>query len=201
MDQNKIGKFILELRKEKNMSQKELAQKIGVTDRAISKWENGRGMPDLSLMKPLCKELDITINDLLSGERIDEKDYQSKLEENILNTINYSNQLLIKSLLFYISVFFSGIFIIPTLGIIAPTFILCGLLAPICGLIKLIGYIFHIEVPFIMFQIGKYELSPIPGFILSIIIGLILYFIGKSSWYLLLKYINKVKETARKLEN
>lgn len=58
MDQNKIGKFILELRKEKNMSQKELAQKIGVTDRAISKWENGRGMPDLSLMKPLCKELD-----------------------------------------------------------------------------------------------------------------------------------------------
>lgn len=201
MDQNKIGKFILELRKEKNMSQKELAQKIGVTDRAISKWENGRGMPDLSLMKPLCKELDITINDLLSGERIDKKDYQSKLEENILNTINYSNQLLIKSLLFYISVFASGIFIIPTLGIIAPIFMLCGLLAPICGLIKLIGYIFHIEVPFIMFQIGKYELSPIPGFILSIIIGLILYFIGKSSWHLLLKYINKVKETAQKLEN
>lgn len=201
MDQNKIGKFILELRKEKNMSQKELAQKIGVTDRAISKWENGRGMPDLSLMKPLCKELDITINDLLSGERIDKKDYQSKLEENILNTINYSNQLLIKSLLFYISVFASGIFIIPTLGIIAPIFMLCGLLAPICGLIKLIGYIFHIEIPFIMFQIGKYELNPISSFILSIITGLILYFIGKYSWHLLLKYINKVKEKAQKLEN
>lgn len=201
MDQNKIGKFILELRKEKNMSQKELAQKIGVTDRAISKWENGRGMPDLSLMKPLCKELDITINDLLSGERIDKKDYQSKLEENILNTINYSNQLLIKSLLFYISVFASGIFIIPTLGIIAPIFMLCGLLAPICGLIKLVGYIFHIEVPFIMFQIGKYELNPISSFILSIITGLILYFIGKYSWHLLLKYINKVKEKAQKFEN
>lgn len=92
MEQEKIGKFILELRKEKNMTQQELADKIGVTDRAISKWENGRGMPDLSLMKPLCKELGITINELLSGEKIDKKDYQEKLEENILNTIDYSDK-------------------------------------------------------------------------------------------------------------
>lgn len=66
MNQEKIGNFILELRKEKNMTQQELADKIGVTDKAISKWENGRGMPDLSLMKPLCKELGITINELIS---------------------------------------------------------------------------------------------------------------------------------------
>ena len=91
MNQEKIGKFILELRKEKNMTQQELADKIGVTDRAISKWENGRGMPDLSLMKPLCKELGITINELISGEKIDKKEYQDKLEENIFNTIDYSN--------------------------------------------------------------------------------------------------------------
>ena len=78
MNQEKIGKFILELRKEKNMTQQELADKIGVTDKAISKWENGRGMPDLSLMKPLCTALGITINDLLSGEKIDKKDYQDK---------------------------------------------------------------------------------------------------------------------------
>ena len=70
MNQEKIGKFILELRKEKNMTQMDLADKIGVTDRAISKWENGKGMPDLSLIQPLCKELGITINDLLSGEKI-----------------------------------------------------------------------------------------------------------------------------------
>ena len=63
------------------MTQQELADKIGVTDKAISKWENGRGMPDLSLMKPLCKELGITINELISGERIDKKEYQEKLEE------------------------------------------------------------------------------------------------------------------------
>ncbi|MDD6387507.1 MAG: helix-turn-helix transcriptional regulator [Bacilli bacterium] len=81
MNQEKIGNYILELRKEKNMAQQELADKIGVTDKAISKWENGRGMPDLSLMKPLCKELGITINELISGERIDKKEYQEKLEE------------------------------------------------------------------------------------------------------------------------
>ena len=92
MKQQKIGNFILELRKEKNMTQQELADKIGVTDKAISKWENGRGMPDLSLMKPLCTALGITINDLLSGEKIDKKDYQDKFEENILNTINYTNK-------------------------------------------------------------------------------------------------------------
>ena len=92
MNQEKIGKFILELRKEKNMTQQELADKIGVTDRAISKWENGRGMPDLSLMRPLCNELGITINELISGERITKIEYQEKLEENILNTIDYSNK-------------------------------------------------------------------------------------------------------------
>lgn len=92
MDQEKIGKFILKLRKEKNMTQQELADKIGVTDRAISKWENGRGMPDLSLMKPLCDELNITINELLSGEKLDKKEYKEKSEENIINTICYSNK-------------------------------------------------------------------------------------------------------------
>ena len=90
MNQEKIGKFILELRKEKNMTQQELADKIGVTDRAISKWENGRGLPDLSLMKPLCEELGISINELISGEKLDKKEYQDKFEENVLNTINYS---------------------------------------------------------------------------------------------------------------
>ena len=90
MNQEKIGKFILELRREKNMTQQELADRIGVTDRAISKWENGRGLPDLSLMMPLCKELGIT--KLISGEQIEKEDYQSKLEENIFKTIDYTNK-------------------------------------------------------------------------------------------------------------
>lgn len=62
MDQNKIGKFIAKCRKDKKITQAELAEKLGVSDRSISKWENGRCMPELSLFKPLCKELDISIN-------------------------------------------------------------------------------------------------------------------------------------------
>lgn len=92
MNQEKIGKFIALLRKEKNMTQNDLAKKLKITDRAISKWENGRGMPDLSLLMPLCETLNISINELLSGERLNKKEYQNKLEENIINTIDYSNK-------------------------------------------------------------------------------------------------------------
>ena len=92
MNQEKIGKFILKLRKEKNMTQSELASRINVTDRAVSKWENGRGMPELSLMKPLCNELGITINELLNGDRITDETYQEKLEENMISTIDYKHK-------------------------------------------------------------------------------------------------------------
>ncbi len=92
MDQEKIGKFIAECRKEKKMTQQDLAEKLGVTDRAISNWENGKNMPDLSLFKPLCIELEISLNDLMSGEKVNEKEYQEKLEENIINTIDYTNK-------------------------------------------------------------------------------------------------------------
>ena len=92
MNQEKIGKFIAQCRKDKKMTQSELAEKLGVTDKSIGNWENGRNMPDLSLFKPLCDELDITINDLLSGERINKEEYQEKFEENIVNTIDYSTK-------------------------------------------------------------------------------------------------------------
>ena len=89
MNQEKIGKFIAKKRKEKQLTQNELAEKLGVTDRSISNWENGKNMPDLSLFKPLCDILEISINELLSGEKIDNKDYANKFEENIINTIDY----------------------------------------------------------------------------------------------------------------
>ena len=92
MNQDKIGKFIAECRKKRNMTQSELGEKLGVTKKSVSNWENGRNMPDLSLFKPLCRELDITLNDLMSGEKVREKEYQEKLEENIINTINYTNK-------------------------------------------------------------------------------------------------------------
>ena len=70
MDQVKIGEFIRECRNKNNLTQNELAEKLGITDRAISKWENGRAMPDSSLMLDLCKELKITVNDLTLEEKL-----------------------------------------------------------------------------------------------------------------------------------
>lgn len=95
MNQEKIGKFIAELRKEKNMTQQELADKISVTDRAISNWENGRRLPDYSLLKDLSKELNISINELLSGDRLSEKELKQKADENI---IKYSELIIFKSM-------------------------------------------------------------------------------------------------------
>lgn len=92
MDQERIGKFIQQLRKENELTQKELAEKLGVTDRAVSKWENGRGLPEVSLMKPLCDALGITINELLSGERIGKEEYQEKSEFNFLNTMDFTDR-------------------------------------------------------------------------------------------------------------
>ena len=92
MNQEKIGKFIAQCRKDKKMTQSELAEKLNVTDRSVSNWENGRNMPDLSLFKPICDELGVTINELLSGERLKKEKYQEKFEENMINTIDYSTR-------------------------------------------------------------------------------------------------------------
>ena len=88
MNQEKIGKFIANLRKEKNMTKQDLAKKLGVTDRAISKWENGRGLPDYSLLQDLCDTLSISINELFSGEKLSKEDYKTKAEENMSKLIN-----------------------------------------------------------------------------------------------------------------
>lgn len=92
MNQQKIGKFIAQCRKNKNITQQELSEKLGVSDRTIGNWENGRNMPDLSLFKPLCDELDISLNDLMSGEKVDEKNTQQKSEENIVYVIDFTNK-------------------------------------------------------------------------------------------------------------
>ncbi|MBR5228104.1 MAG: helix-turn-helix transcriptional regulator [Clostridia bacterium] len=91
MNQEKIGKFIAQLRKEENMTQVELANRLGITDRAVSKWENGRGLPDLSLIKPLCQILNISINELLSGEKLEKNMQHEEYEKNISKTIDYTN--------------------------------------------------------------------------------------------------------------
>lgn len=92
MDQIKIGKFIQEKRKENRLTQSELAEKLDVTDRAISKWENGNCIPDVSNIQELCKILNITINDLFSGCVVDMKDNEKKLEENLLEMTRIKEQ-------------------------------------------------------------------------------------------------------------
>ena len=84
MDQIKIGKFIQDRRKEKKLTQSELAEKLNITDRAISKWENGNCLPDVGTMQELCEILSISVNDLFSGEKVDMKNNEKKLEENLL---------------------------------------------------------------------------------------------------------------------
>ncbi len=84
MDQIKTGKFIAGLRKEKGLTQAQLAEKLNITDRAISKWETGKSMPDSSIMLELCSILGITVNELLSGERIEMNDFEEKANENLL---------------------------------------------------------------------------------------------------------------------
>ena len=91
MNQIKIGKFIAECRKNSNLTQMQLAEKLNITDRDISKWENGKAMPDSSIMLDLCKELKISVNELLSGEMIDMKNYNKIAEENLIK-LNESNE-------------------------------------------------------------------------------------------------------------
>ena len=84
MDQIKIGKFIASCRKEEGMTQAELAEKLGISDRAVSKWETGKSMPDSGIMLELCGFLKINVNELLSGERIMAEFYSKQVEENLL---------------------------------------------------------------------------------------------------------------------
>ena len=87
MDQIKIGKFIADCRRKSNLTQMQLAEKLGITDRAISKWETGKSLPDSSIMLELCGTLGITVNDLLSGEVITMDNYNKELENNLLEMI------------------------------------------------------------------------------------------------------------------
>ena len=85
MNQIKIGEFISSLRKKNNLTQAALAEKLGITDRAVSKWERGKGLPDVSLMLDLCDIFGITVNELLSGEKIDMENSNQKNEQLLLD--------------------------------------------------------------------------------------------------------------------
>lgn len=140
MDQVLIGKFIAEERKRKGYTQKQLSDKLGISDKTVSKWECGNGFPEVSLLLPLCKELDITVNELLIGKRVSEEDYRVKAEENMVNLVKEAQESKKKKLL---SAMFGWLAIIAGL----PLFIISGVgqmdnwirvVLIVCGLVVVI---------------------------------------------------------------
>ena len=116
MDKNTTGRFIAELRKQKGFTQKELAENLMVTDKAISRWETGKGLPDTSLLKPLGDVLGVSVTELLSGKKIEEVDMKERADNIILEALNYSKRMLA-------SVISVIIFIIGIAFIISPLFL------------------------------------------------------------------------------
>ena len=92
MDQIKIGKFISQKRKERDLTQAQLAEKLGITDRAVSKWETGRSLPDAALMLDLCGLLGITVNDLLCGEVVSMENHDEKTEKTLIEMVRQKEQ-------------------------------------------------------------------------------------------------------------
>ena len=190
MNQEKIGKFIAECRRKKNMTQQELAEKLGVSDRTIGNWENGRNMPDLSLFKPLCDELDISLNDLMSGEVVKSKEYQEKLEENIINTISYTNKKLenknniigLLLIIFGVLISLSAIAIFPSESSWGAIYSVFGAIISLLGVSRFTKKLNH----------GKRLICNFGYFIIFIAVLLVIDYIGvinihQAPWFSLIK--------------
>ena len=137
MDTIKIGKFIAERRKKQNLTQAELAEKLCITDRAVSKWECGRSMPDSSIMLELCEVLEISVNELLTGEVLEMKDYNKQAELNLVSMTKQkeeSDKRLLKA-----EVFIGIIAVIVLLaGLGLGIYFIQGLEKPIAGTISIV---------------------------------------------------------------
>ncbi len=119
MDQVKIGKFIAEMRKEQGLTQRELAEKLLISDKTVSKWECGNGLPEVSLMMPLCEILQVSVNELLSGKRLHSSEYQQNAEENLMKLINereHAKRSLWLGIIAFIPAFLAGITLIMIAG-------------------------------------------------------------------------------------
>ena len=101
MDQIKIGKFIAALRKEKGMTQEQLGEKLGVTNKTVSRWENGNYMPDVEMLSLLSKEFGVSINELISGERIFEEDFKKAADNNLALALDNSTFTLKEKITFF----------------------------------------------------------------------------------------------------
>lgn len=223
MEQIKIGKFIAELRKNKNMTQEQLGEKLGVSSKTISKWENGRGMPELSTLKPLSEELCVSINEILSGEKIEKEVYQEKLEENIVSTIDYANKKMEKqrnllSILFTglgILLSFTAMTIFPSESSWGSIYATFGIIISVMGISLFTGsmkwykkilvnfgyIILTLIVLFIIDYIGVVNIHQAPRFSLVKVTGdNIIYY--DTPFYDVIRYnVNKENETFKIIKN
>ena len=101
MDQIKIGKFIAALRKDKGLTQEQLGEKLGVTNKTISRWENGNYMPDVEMLPLLSKEFGVSINELISGERLWAEDFKKAADDNLVTALNNSTFTLKEKIVFF----------------------------------------------------------------------------------------------------
>ncbi len=195
MNQIKIGKFIAERRRKANLTQMQLAEKLGITDRAVSKWENGKGMPDSSLMLDLCAELQISVNELLCGEVIEMTNYNEKAEQQLLEMAKKEerqNKRLLNSmwLILITDVLFYAAVLLPSAKILGETFEF-GVIAAVATVIFLvIGFTaMKIEVDTGYYECKKCHHKQVPSYktvLWSVHIGTTRYLkcpkCGKKSW-------------------
>ncbi len=140
MDQIKIGRFIAAERKQKGLTQRALAEKLCISDKTISKWERGNGFPEISLVQPLCEALTINVNELLSGERLEENDYKRKAEENIVNLVKEKQESKKKILL--------------TVGIIVLTLVGAITLIMLAGYLEMAAWLRGLLIGIALFEIA-----------------------------------------------
>jgi len=151
MNQVGIGKFIAKRRKERKLTQAQLAEKLNITDRAVSKWETGKSMPDSSIMLELCEILGITVNELLSGEEVDVEGYEEGAEEDLLVLKREDGNGMAKSAI--ISILFSVSLLIGIMVCLICDFAISGNLT--WSLIPVISIIFAWAVAFPGIKLGK----------------------------------------------
>ena len=160
MDLIKIGKFIADTRKKKNLTQIQLAERLSITDRAVSKWECGRSMPDSSIMLELCEVLEISVNELLTGEELEMEDYNKKTELNMIELVKQKEESDKKLLMNEIVVGITGTLFLFTCIAFGVYFAKTGIIW-LAILLIVVGFIFFLTLCFIAVSVeqkaGYYE--------------------------------------------
>ena len=160
MDLIKIGKFIADTRKKKNLTQIQLAERLNITDRAVSKWECGRSMPDSSIMLELCEVLEISVNELLTGEELEMEDYNKQTELNLIELVKQKEESDKKLLMNEIVVGITGTLFLFTCVAFGVYFAKTGIIW-LAILLIVVGFIFFLTLCFIAVSVeqkaGYYE--------------------------------------------